>query len=191
MMVGLAAIAAAGGYVSPGSALAIGVIVGGCYSGTVAGLALATLAGSIAIVDNGGHVEPSIAVALGLAAGSVCYAAALARRRLGGDPSRSAFGVHALGGLTGIVLTGILAKADDGAGARGALFGNVHLFVAQCLCCAAVAIYAAALTFGILKVLKATIGLHRLEGGRLLDVGSARPEACVDAASAQLTLGKP
>jgi Amt family ammonium transporter len=177
--VGLAAIAAAGGYVSPGFAFAIGVIAGGSYSGTVSGLALAVLAGSIAIVDGGGHVAPSIAVAIALAAGCVCYATSIARRRLDGHPSRSAFGVHALGGLTGILLTGILARGVNGGGVRGALFGNVRQLVAQLLCCAAVAIYAGALTLGILKALKATIGLSRFDGVRLLEVAATGSEACV------------
>jgi Amt family ammonium transporter len=179
LTVGLAAIAAAGGYVSPLFAFVIGVIAGGSYSGTVSGLALAVLAGSIAIVDGGGHVSPSIAVAIALVAGCVCYATAIARRRLDGHPSRSAFGVHALGGLTGIFLTGILAHGVGGAGVRGALFGNVRQLAAQLLCCGAVAIYAGALTLGILKMLKATIGLGPLGGVRLLEVAAAGSEACV------------
>ncbi len=172
LTVGLAAIAAAGGYVSPGFAFAIGVIAGGSYSGTVSGLALAVLAGSIAVVDGGGHVAPTIAVAIAVAAGCVCYATSLARRRLEGHPSRSVFGVHALGGLTGILLTGILAHGSNGAGVRGALFGNVRQLAAQLLCCGAVAIYAGMLTLGILKALKATIGLNRFEGVRLLEVAT-------------------
>jgi Amt family ammonium transporter len=171
LTVGLAAIAAAGGYVSPGFAFAIGVIAGGSYSGTVSGLAISALAGSIAIVDGGGHVSPSVAVAIALAAAAVCYAMALVRRRVASRPSRSAFGVHALGGLTGILLTGVLARGANGVGVRGALFGNVRVLAAQLLCCAAVAIYAAALTLGILKTLKATIGLGRLDRvRRMLDV---------------------
>jgi ammonium transporter, Amt family len=180
LTVGLAAIAAAGGYVSPGFAFAIGVIAGGSYSGTASGFALAALAGSMAIVDGGGHVAPFTAIAIALAAGCVCYAMALARRRLGSDPSRSAFGVHALGSLTGILLTGILARSVNGGGVRGALFGNIRQLAAQVLCCAAVAIYAGALTLAILKALKATIGLGRLDGERSLDVGSSSLEARIE-----------
>jgi ammonium transporter, Amt family len=164
--VGLAATTSAGGYVSPGSAFAIGVIAAGTYCGTWSGLASAVLVGSIAIIDGGGHVAPTTAVGVALLAGGVCYAVSLAKKRLGDDPSRDPFGVHTLGGVIGAVLAGVLARGVGRLGATGALFGNVRQFGVQLVYCAVAAGYAWLLTFVVLGAIDATMGLYRPNGAR-------------------------
>ena len=61
-------------------------------------------------------------------------------------------------------LTGVFAqKVFNDAGNDGALFGNVGQLGVQALACAASGIYAVVLTFIILKVIDATIGLRAAE----------------------------
>ncbi len=74
----------------------------GAISGSVAGLATVT--------QGSGFVEPGGAVLIGLIAGALCYfMVAVVKEKLGYDDSLDAFGVHGIGGLTGCLLTGVLA----------------------------------------------------------------------------------
>jgi Amt family ammonium transporter len=109
VVVGLAAVAVGGGYVSSSR---------GATAGLVAGL--------LAIAAAAGYVSPSTAFAIAGVGGGVCYAAVRFKRRLGDDRSFDVFGIHAMGGLAGGLLTGILAHSGV-RGANGALFGNVRL----------------------------------------------------------------
>ena len=91
-------------------------------------------------------------------------AACCSRGRFGYDDTLDAFGVHGVGGLAGALLTGVFAqKALNDAGADGALFGNVKQLGIQALACAATGVYAVIVTFGILKLLDATVGLRVTE----------------------------
>jgi Amt family ammonium transporter len=128
---------------------------------TALGVASGIVAGLVAITPAAGFVAPWAAVAIGMMAGLVCYGAVLLKYRLGYDDSLDAFGVHGVGGFTGALLTGVFAqKALNDGGADGALFGNVSLLGVQALACAATGVYAAAITFVLLKAINATIGLR-------------------------------
>jgi len=131
---------------------------------TALGVASGLVAGLVAITPAAGYVAPWAAIVLGFIAGGVCYGAVLLKNRFGYDDSLDAFGVHGVGGLAGALLTGVFAqKALNEAGADGALFGNVRQLGVQAVACAATGVYAAVLTFGILKLLDATLGLRVAE----------------------------
>jgi Amt family ammonium transporter len=128
---------------------------------TALGVASGLVAGLVAITPAAGYVAPWAAIVIGFVAGGVCYGAVLLKNRFGYDDSLDAFGVHGVGGLAGALLTGVFAqKVLNDAGADGALFGNVKQLGIQGLACAATGIYAAVVTFGILKVIDATVGLR-------------------------------
>ena len=128
---------------------------------TALGVASGLVAGLVAITPACGYVAPWAAIVIGVLAGLVCYGAVLLKNRFGYDDSLDAFGVHGVGGLAGALLTGVFAqKALNDAGADGALFGNVRQLGVQLLACAATGLYSAALTFGILKGIDATLGLR-------------------------------
>ena len=64
-----------------------------------------------------GAVGPWGAIVIGIAAGLACYWAATSlKRKLGYDDSFDVFGVHAVGGIVGALLTGCLAIAVVGTG---------------------------------------------------------------------------
>jgi Amt family ammonium transporter len=131
---------------------------------TALGVASGLVAGLVAITPAAGYVAPWAAIVIGFVAGGVCYGGVLLKNRFGYDDSLDAFGVHGVGGLAGALLTGVFAqKALNDAGANGALFGNPSQLGIQALACAASAIYAGVLTFGILKLVDATLGLRVAE----------------------------
>jgi Amt family ammonium transporter len=128
---------------------------------TALGVASGLVAGLVAITPAAGYVAPWSAIVLGLVAGGVCYGGVLLKGRFGYDDTLDAFGVHGVGGLAGALLTGVFAqKALNDAGADGALFGNVKQLGIQALACAATGLYAVVVTFGILKLIDATVGLR-------------------------------
>jgi Amt family ammonium transporter len=128
---------------------------------TALGIASGLVAGLVAITPAAGFVAPWAAIVIGLFAGGICYAAVVQKSRFGYDDSLDAFGVHGVGGLAGALLTGVFAqKALNDAGADGALFGNLHQLGVQALACAVTGAYALVVTWGILKILAATVGLR-------------------------------
>ena len=75
------------------------------------GLASGAVAGLVAITPASGFVEPAGALIIGIAAGVGCYAGAVWIKQIFKyDDSLDAFGVHAIGGLIGALLTGVLAS---------------------------------------------------------------------------------
>ena len=94
---------------------------------TLLGLATGAVAGLVAITPAAGFVDPMSAFWIGLAAGAICYFASTSlKRAIGYDDALDVFGVHAVGGIVGAVLTGVFATAAiTGADAPlGAIDGN-------------------------------------------------------------------
>ncbi len=158
---GLVATTPAAGYVAPSAAIAIGFIAGAIGYGTGLGVVTGLVAGLLAITAAAGHVEPVVALAIACIAGVICHMAVLLKGRFGSSPSPDPFGIQGVGGLAGALLTGVFAqKALNNGGADGALFGNLSQLAIQAVACVATGIYAAVVTFVILKVIDATIGLR-------------------------------
>ncbi len=77
---------------------------------TLLGMCSGAVAGLVAITPASGFVNPTGSLIIGVAAGVGCYAGAVwLKRVLKYDDSLDAFGVHAVGGLIGALLTGVLA----------------------------------------------------------------------------------
>lgn len=128
---------------------------------TMFGAATGCIAGLATITPAAGFVSPSAALAIGAAAGLVCYIALNMKGKLGYDDSLDAFGVHGVGGIIGSLAIGIFASTTmNSAGANGLLAGGAHLMFVQIKAIAVVAIYSAAVTFGLLKLINATLGLR-------------------------------
>jgi Amt family ammonium transporter len=84
--------------------------------------------------------------------------------KFGYDDSLDVVGVHAVGGTWGAIATGLFAsKLVNEAGANGLFFGNPGQLWVQALSVIAAWIYSFVLTFIILKVLDATVGLRVAE----------------------------
>jgi len=82
---------------------------------TMLGGASGAVAGLVAITPAAGNVGIAGAFVIGLAAGLVClWGVNGLKRMLGADDSLDVFGVHAIGGILGALLTGVFASPDLG-----------------------------------------------------------------------------
>jgi Amt family ammonium transporter len=128
---------------------------------TALGMASGAVAGLVAITPASGYVGPMSAIVIGLAGGCVCFTAVSLRTRTGMDDALDVFGVHGIGGTLGALLTGLFAqKLVNPAGSNGLLFGNPSLLGTQVVAVAATWAYSIAVTFVLLKILDATMGLR-------------------------------
>jgi Amt family ammonium transporter len=95
------------------------------------------------------------------------------------DDSLDVVAAHGIGGVTGALLTGVLAQKSWNAPADGALFGNVAQLWPQFAAVLATILYSALATFLILKViaLVAPVRASRREEGVGLDVTQHGEEA--------------
>ncbi len=129
---------------------------------TILGGATGAVAGLVAITPGAGFVSPMSAICIGILVGLVCYTAvSVIKLKLAYDDSLDAFGVHGVGGMLGAILTGLFAqKAVNAAGNNGLFFGNPGLLLTQFIGVVVTIVYSVVITFVLLKVLEATIGLR-------------------------------
>jgi Amt family ammonium transporter len=103
---------------------------------TLVGAATGLVAGLVAITPAAGFVEPWAAVIMGIIVSPICYfAISYLKGKLGYDDALDAFGCHAVGGITGGILTGLLCVPELSWTDFGGLFytGDPSLLVAQIL----------------------------------------------------------
>ncbi|MFT3775095.1 MAG: ammonium transporter [Minicystis sp.] len=160
---GLAALALVDTHIAAGAGACAWLFVEWWHRGkpTALGVASGLVAGLVGITPAAGFVAPWAAAVIGLAAGAVCYFAVVSKERLGYDDTLDAFGVHGVGGALGALLTGVFAsKALNDGGRDGVIHGNVGQMVPQIVGVVVVGLYAAVLTFGILKIIDKIVGLR-------------------------------
>ena len=126
---------------------------------SVLGIATGAVAGLVAITPASGTVGPLGAILIGIASGVLCYfAASNLKRAMGYDDSLDVFGVHGVGGFVGAILTGVFtAEVFGGSGLANGIGTQLGL---QFVGAAATIVYSGVLTWIILKVLDAVIGLR-------------------------------
>jgi ammonium transporter, Amt family len=128
---------------------------------TVLGLASGVVAGLATVTPGAGYIGPFSALAIGLGAGALSYAAIMNKGKFGYDDSLDVVGIHGVGGIFGVLATGVLAsKAVNVGGADGLLFGNSGFFGVQVLAVLAVALFAGVGTYLILKLVNRLVGLR-------------------------------
>jgi Amt family ammonium transporter len=127
---------------------------------TVIGICTGAVAGLVAITPASGFVGPIGAVAIGAAAGIVCYWGCTGlKHMLGYDDALDAFGVHAVGGMVGALLTGVFAVEAYG-GTAGLIEGNAVQVLNQVYGIVIVFVYDAVVSLIILKIIDIFIGLR-------------------------------
>lgn len=120
---------------------------------TVLGVASGAVAGLATVTPASGYIGPFSALLIGAIAGLACYFAIVWKGRFGYDDSLDVVGIHGVGGVLGILATGLFAsKAVNAGGADGLFFGNAALLGVQVLTAVAVVAFSAAGTFLLLKL---------------------------------------
>ncbi len=131
----------------------------GAISGAVAGL--------VAITPASGFVLPGSSLIIGLVAGVVCFWSATSlKSMLGYDDSLDAFGVHGVGGIVGALLTGVFAYGPFTAtkdAPLGVAIGGLAQFEAQVVAVLVTVVWSGVLTFILLKIVDAIVGLRVTE----------------------------
>ena len=127
---------------------------------SVLGIVSGAVSGLVAITPASGYVGPGGALMIGLAAGLACFWAATSlKNRLGYDDSLDVFGVHAVGGIVGALLTGVFAVEAIG-GTPGVLEGNPGQVLIQLEGIAVTIAYCGVVSFILLKIIGAVMGLR-------------------------------
>jgi Amt family ammonium transporter len=127
---------------------------------TVIGICTGAVAGLVAITPASGFVGPIGSIAIGIAAGVLCYWGCTGlKHMLGYDDALDAFGVHAVGGIVGALLTGVFAVEAYG-GTAGLIEGNAAQFLNQVYGVVIVFVYDAIVSLIILKIVDIFIGLR-------------------------------
>ena len=127
---------------------------------SVLGIISGAVAGLVAITPASGFVDPTGALIIGILAGAVCmWAVTWLKPRAGYDDALDSFGVHAIGGILGALLTGIFAVKTIG-GTSGLLEGNPGQLWTQIEGIAVTIAWSGIVSFLILKAIDMTIGLR-------------------------------
>jgi ammonium transporter, Amt family len=132
---------------------------------SVLGTSSGAVAGLVCITPAAGFVSLLPALVMGALAGLVCfYACTGLKNWIGYDDSLDAFGVHGVGGALGAILTGVFATRacqDVNEGQPvGLIDGNPQLLFGQSVAIIVTMLFASVVTFFILKVVDATVGLR-------------------------------
>ena len=131
---------------------------------TLLGASSGAVAGLVCITPASGFVTPMPALIMGAVAGVFCYFTVFVMKpKFGYDDSLDAFGVHGMGGTLGAILTGIFATRavwDVGKGTPLGLLEGGPVLTAQIIATIISWVFAGAVSFVLLKILDATMGLR-------------------------------
>lgn len=121
----------------------------------VLGLITGAIAGLAAITPAAGFVDVSGAIVIGLGAGVFCYGGILLKKKFNYDDTLDVFGVHGVGGIWGVIATGIFCTGTLASSRKGLAYGGgFDLLSDQIVAAAVVAAFAFAVSFAILYILK-------------------------------------
>lgn len=125
---------------------------------SVLGVASGAVAGLVAITPASGFVGPMGALLIGIAAGVGCFfAATKLKRALGYDDSLDVFGVHAVGGIIGAILTGVFAATMDGLNLELSVASQVWIQIKGVFY---TVVFVAVASYIILKIVDIIVGLR-------------------------------
>lgn len=125
---------------------------------TLVGATTAAVTGLVAITPAAGYVNGWGAMIIGIAAGSIPWISLnKLSPRLKLDDALGVFPAHGVAGLTGGLLTGVLADPTVtqyiAPGLTGALYGNLYQLGIQAFAAAVVIVYVFVVTFALLKLI--------------------------------------
>jgi Amt family ammonium transporter len=137
---------------------------------SVLGAATGAVVGLAAITPAAGFVHPLAGIPIGIVASILSYQLMAWRNRTNKvDESLDVFACHGIGGTWGVLATGIFAAvAVNSAGADGLIYGNGMQVLKQLAAVAATWGYSFGVSWGLAKILKATMGLRVKEEEELV-----------------------
>ena len=128
---------------------------------SVLGIITGAVAGLVAITPASGTAGPLGAVLIGFCSGLLCYYfSTRVKKKFGYDDSLDVFGVHGVGGIVGAILTGLCAASFMGGIGLEEGVGVGAQVWAQLLSVLFTIAWSGVVSFVLLKVIDATIGLR-------------------------------
>ncbi|GKS60428.1 ammonium transporter [Nitrospira sp.] len=128
---------------------------------TVLGMASGAVAGLTTVTAAAGYVGPFSSILIGAIGACLCYLAIVWKGKFGYDDALDVVGIHGVGGILGILATGLFAsKAVNAGGADGLFFGGAAFFGVQALTVCAVTVFSIIVTYILLKVVDGAVGLR-------------------------------
>ena len=126
------------------------------------GAATGAVVGLVAITPAAGFVHALAGIPIGAVASILSYQVMIWRSRANRvDESLDVFACHGIGGIWGAFATGILATGIvNSSGSAGAIYGNGIQVLKQLASVAAVGGYSFGVSWGLARILKATMGLR-------------------------------
>jgi Amt family ammonium transporter len=140
---------------------------------TTLGAASGAIAGLATITPAAGFVGPNAAIVIGLLAGVVCFLAVRLKSRFNFDDSLDVVGIHGVGGIVGTLCLGIFASTQvNPAGVDGLLAGNAAQLGKQAIGVVVVGVYTLVVSWILLKVIDAVMGLRLTEEDEVVGLDS-------------------
>jgi len=118
------------------------------------GFLTGVLAGLVTITPAAGFVSTKAAVAIGVLSGIICYFAIALKNKFKWDDALDVWGIHGIGGFTGIILLGVFGwTAINEVGSNGLFHGGSSFFGLQVLAVAISSAYSLVITYILLLVI--------------------------------------
>ena len=128
---------------------------------SVLGFCIGAVVGLVAITPAAGYVAIPQSIFIGVVAAIISSTAVHFRSKTRVDDTLDVFPCHGIGGMVGMLMTGIFAtRAVNGNGNNGLLFGNYSFFFTQVKALAIVVTYSFVVSYGILKLINAILPLR-------------------------------
>ncbi|MFD0766333.1 ammonium transporter [Mucilaginibacter lutimaris] len=117
------------------------------------GACIGAVVGLVAVTPAAGFVTVSSSLIIGIVAAVVSNLVVIWRSKTNIDDTLDVFPCHGVGGMVGMLMTGIFAtKAVNSAGAEGLAYGETGLFIKHVVALVAVSVFAFVGAFILLKV---------------------------------------
>jgi ammonium transporter, Amt family len=125
------------------------------------GACIGAVVGLVAITPAAGFVSVGASLVIGILASAISYKAVHFRSKTGLDDTLDVFPCHGIGGMVGMILTGVFAStAINADGANGLLYGGVGLFGKHLAALLIVAAFSFGGSFLVLKLVGKLIPLR-------------------------------
>ncbi len=128
---------------------------------SVMGFCIGAVVGLVAITPAAGFVAIPQSIFIGVVAAIISNIAVHIKSKSSLDDALDVFPCHGIGGMVGMLMTGIFAtKAVNGAGNNGWFYGNFSFFFIQVKALGIVVVYSFTVSYGILKLINAILPLR-------------------------------
>ena len=151
---------------------------------TALGFCIGAVVGLVAITPASGYVSIPVSIFIGVIAGITSNYFAHMRSKSRLDDTLDVFPCHGIGGMVGMIMTGIFAsKAINAAAVDGLAYNGMDLFVKHLIALALVSGFAFLVSFALLKITDIILPLRVSEEEELvgLDVSQHEEQIAVNA----------